>query len=51
MKKEEINDLSNKMKTLKETNPLKFAELKGRIDATYEMQVDEPTRSKDMKGC
>lgn len=51
MKKEEIKDLSRKMITLKEINPLKFAELKGRIDAMYDMQKEDPARFKDMKGC
>ena len=41
MKKEEIKD----------NNPLKFAELKGRIDAMYDMQKEEPARFKNMKGC
>lgn len=40
MKKEEIKELADKMKELQSKNPLKFAELKGRIDATYDMQKD-----------
>lgn len=51
MKKEEIKDLSRKMTTLKKSNPLKFAELKGRIDAMYDMQTDETAKSKEVKGC
>lgn len=51
MKKEEIKDLSRKMTTLKKNNPLKFAELKGRIDAMYDMHADEALQTKDEKGC
>lgn len=47
MKKEDIKDLSKKMTMLKQINPLKFAELKGRIDAVYDMQTDEYAKYKE----
>lgn len=40
MKKQEIKELAEKMKELKAKDPLKFAELKGRIDAIYDMQQE-----------
>lgn len=49
MKKEEINDLSKKLTILKQNNPLKFAELKGRIDAMYDMHADDLDRNKVQK--
>lgn len=51
MKKDEIKDLSMKMTTLKKNDPLKFAELKGRIDAMYDMQTDDYAKSREGKGC
>lgn len=51
MTKEEIKELADKMKELQRENPLKFAELKGRIDATYEMNQEARGNAPRLRGA